>query len=135
MRGRGYLLQLDIIIPDFLFESLLQLYTSNCCNNVIYLHKKKDLVEYYHLGKLNKPYACAIFAYTALHALLCHSEEYGIYSFLKDLASDAHELVEFDYVSTMTIDTLMIMYQYLFLMGKEGEARNLFCVAWQQMGL
>lgn len=63
----------------------------------------------------------------------------NIYSFLKDLASDAyyaaHELVEFDYVSTMTIDTLMIVYQYLFLMGKEGEARNLFCVALQQMGL
>lgn len=118
------------IYPDFIFDSLLQLYSMDCC-------PKKNLVESYQLGKLNKSYASAIFAYSALHASLCHPEKYGIYSFLNDLASDsyyvAHELIEFDVISVTTIETLVIMYHYLYLMGKEAEARNLFCLAWRHM--
>ncbi|GAA5806743.1 hypothetical protein MFLAVUS_000091 [Mucor flavus] len=118
------------VYPEFIFESLLQLYASSCCH-------KKNLVESYRMGKLNKSYASAIFAYTALHASLCHPEKYGIYSFLNDLALDsyytAHELIEFDVISVTTIETLVIMYQYLYLMAKENEGRNLFCLAWRHM--
>ncbi|KAI7875246.1 uncharacterized protein EV154DRAFT_569572 [Mucor mucedo] len=118
------------VYPEFIFELLLQLYSTDFCD-------KKNLVELFHLGKLNKSYASAIFAYSALHASLCHPEKYGIYSFLNNLAYDsyysAHELIEFDDISLTTIETLVIMYRYLYLMGREAEARNLFCLAWRHM--
>lgn len=118
------------VYPDFIFDLLLQLYSTDCCD-------KKSLIESFQQGKLNKAYASAIFAYSALHASLCHPEKYGIYSFLNNLSSDsyyvAHELIEFDVISVTTIETLVIMYNYLYLMGKEAEARNLFCLAWRHM--
>lgn len=120
------------VYPDFIFESLLELFLE-CCS----CSQKRNLIDLHRVGKLNKSYSCAVFAYTALHASLCHSEKYGIYSFLNNLASDsyytAHELIEFDQISVTTIETLVLMYQYLYLMGNETEGRNLFCLAWRQM--
>jgi hypothetical protein len=93
----------------------------------------------YRQNQLNKAHACAIYAYGSLHALLCHPEKFGIYSFMNQLASDAYQvafdLVEFDSMDKVTIETLVIMYQYLILLGHDGEARNLLCVAQRQMEL
>jgi hypothetical protein len=122
--------------PEFIFTSLLKL---NCCTT---LFKKNIhlLEELFQQDKLNKAYASALFGYTALHALYCHSDKYGIYTFLKELAHDAytiaHELLEFDTISSTTVETLVLMYQYLLLLGnKEAKARTLFCLAWRHMEL
>ncbi|KAG0174985.1 hypothetical protein DFQ30_001460 [Apophysomyces sp. BC1015] len=52
--------------------------------------------------------------------------------FAADCYAAAHELVEFDIVSTTTMETLVLMHLYLAATGSEGEARNLFCLAVRQ---
>lgn len=127
-------LSLTSTYPSFIFESLTELSVSSCCCS--YLHRK-NARKTIQIDKLDKSHACAIFAFAALHAILCHSEKYGIYSFLNNLAADAYytafELLEFDLTSSSTIETLVLMHQYLLLLGQEGEARNLFSLAWRHM--
>ncbi|CAO3645472.1 unnamed protein product [Mucor hiemalis] len=127
-------LALTSTYPSFIFDSLIDLGISSCCCS--YLHRK-NARKAIQIDKIDKSYACAIFAFAALHAILCHSEKYGIYSFLNSLATDAYhtayELLEFDKTSSTTVETLVLMYQYLLLLGNEGEARNLFCLAWRHM--
>lgn len=123
--------------PDFIFELLVQVYLDCICFTRI---QPKKLLELHRQGnKLDKAYTCAIYAYASLHALLCHPEKFGIYSFMNQLAVDAYriafDLVEFDSMESVTCETLVIMYQYLMTVGQDGEARNLFCLAQRQMEL
>lgn len=123
--------------PDFIFELLVQVYLDCICFTRI---QPKKLLELHRQGnKLDKAYTCAIYAYASLHALLCHPEKFGIYSFMNQLAVDAYriafDLVEFDSMESITCETLVIMYQYLMTVGQDGEARNLFCLAQRQMEL
>ena len=123
--------------PDFIFELLVQVYLDCICFTRV---QPKKLLELHRKGnKLDKAYTCAIYAYASLHALLCHPEKFGIYSFMNQLALDAYQiafdLVEFDSMETVTCETLVIMYQYLMTVGQDGEARNLFCLAQRQMEL
>ncbi|KAK4513820.1 uncharacterized protein ATC70_005826 [Mucor velutinosus] len=129
--------RLHWIYPDFIFELLVHVYLDCICftrvqpNKLLKQHRQGD--------KLNRAYACAIYAYAALHALLCHPEKFGIYPFMHQLAENAYQiafdLVEFDAMDSVTCETLVIMYQYLLTMGQDGEARNLFCLAQRQMEL
>ncbi|KAI8973279.1 hypothetical protein BDF20DRAFT_640257 [Mycotypha africana] len=140
--------------PSFIFEQLMQVYLECLCfkrmgsQNLLYQHRQ---------GKLDPAYVSAIYAYAGLHTLICHSDRYGVYSFMNELVRDAyyvaHELVEFDSVNDiMTVETLVIMYQYLIIaqqhqqwqQGKsttttgtsyESKAHHLFSLAKQQMEL
>lgn len=128
--------QLLSTYPEFIFKSLIEVYADCIC----YVRTQPTkLQKLYRQNQLNKAHACAIYAYGSLHALLCHPEKFGIYPFMNQLASDAYQvafdLVEFDSMDKVTIETLVIMYQYLILLGNDGEARNLFCVAQRQMEL
>ncbi|EPB92854.1 hypothetical protein HMPREF1544_00293 [Mucor circinelloides 1006PhL] len=123
--------------PDCIFELLVQVYLDCICFTRV---QPQKLLEQHRQGStLDSAYVCAIYAYAALHALLCHPEKFGIYPFMNQLAVDAYQiafdLVEFDSMEPVTCETLVIMYQYLLTVGQEGEARNLFCLAQRQMEL
>lgn len=123
--------------PDFIFELLVQVYLDCICFTRV---QPGRLLQQHRQGnKLDKAYVCAIYAYAALHALICHPEKFGIYPFMHQLAEDAYQiafdLVEFDAMDSVTCETLLIMYQYLLTVGQDGEARNLFCLAQRQMEL
>ncbi|KAL9547446.1 hypothetical protein MBANPS3_006163 [Mucor bainieri] len=129
--------------PDFIFELLVHVYLDCICFSRVQPITTKLLVlllDRQGNNTLDRAYVCAIYAYAALHALLCHPEQFGIYPFLHQLAKDAYQiafdLVEFDAMdSVTTCETLVIMYQYLLTVGQDGEARNLFCLAQRQMEL
>ncbi|KAI8643352.1 hypothetical protein BD408DRAFT_415099 [Parasitella parasitica] len=123
--------------PDFIFESLVHVYLDCICFTRV---QPKKLLDQHRQGtNLDKAYTCAIYAYAALHALLCHPDKFGIYSFMNQLAVDAYhaafDMVEFDSMDAVTCETLVIMHQYLMTVGQDGEARNLFCLAQRQMEL
>lgn len=124
------------VYPDFIFEALMHVYLD--CISFARIHKQK-LLDQHRQGKLNKAYASAIYAYASLHAILCHQEKFGIYSFLNQLSRDAYqtafELVEFDAEDVITVETLVIMSQYLITTGYEGEAKNIFCLAQRQISM
>ncbi|GAN09990.1 hypothetical protein MAM1_0310d09523 [Mucor ambiguus] len=129
--------RLHWIYPDFIFELLVHVYLDCICFTRV---QPKKLLEQHRQGnKLDRAYVCAIYAYAALHALLCHPEKFGIYPFMHQLAEDAYQiafdLVEFDAMDPVTCETLVVMYQYLLTVGQDGEARNLFCLAQRQMEL
>ncbi|CEP07533.1 hypothetical protein [Parasitella parasitica] len=135
--SHGHYDRLRWTYPDFIFESLVHVYLDCICFTRT---QPKKLLEQHRQGtKLDKAYICAIYAYAALHALLCHPEKFGIYSFMNQLAVDAYQaafdMVEFDSMDAVTCETLVIMYQYLLTVGQDGEARNLFCLAQRQMEL
>ncbi|KAI9471960.1 MAG: hypothetical protein EXX96DRAFT_582382 [Benjaminiella poitrasii] len=123
--------RLETTYPSFIFELLIDLY--------------HDCISYkrapsHDLNRRSREgYRSAIYAYSALHALICHPERFGLYSFMYPLAQDAYrvafELVEFDAMDATTIETLVVMSQYLSVSGHEGEARNLFCLARRQIAL
>lgn len=123
--------------PDFIFELLVQVYLDCICFTRV--QPNKLLQQHRQGNKLDRAYVCAIYAYAALHALLCHPEKFGIYPFMQQLAEEAYhiafDLVEFDAMDSVTCETLLIMYQYLLTVGQDGEARNLFCLAQRQMEL
>lgn len=69
------------------------------------------------LGHVHAGLVCAIYAYSAVHGMVCHPDQFGIYPFMDQLAKDcyqlAHDLVEFDRPSKTTIETLVLMQLYL----------------------
>ena len=75
-----------------------------------------------------------MYAYSAIHAMICHPDEFGIYPFMDQLAREcyqlAHELVEFDCCSKTTIETLVLMHLYLVATGDTRDNhRNLLSLA------
>ncbi|KAI7906791.1 uncharacterized protein BX663DRAFT_497592 [Cokeromyces recurvatus] len=129
--------RLEWTYPDFIFDLLIDIYF-NCCISPIRLQSRLD--RFQKLSIKQRAYLCAIYAYSSLHALICHPERFSMYSLLmQSLAKDAYkvafELVEFDSIDVITVETLVIMYQYLMTSGYEGEARNLFSLAQRQMEL
>lgn len=68
------------------------------------------------LGHVHAGLVCAIYAYSAVHGMVCHPDQFGIYPFMDKLAEDcyqlAHDLVEFDRPSKTTLETLILMQLY-----------------------
>lgn len=100
--------------PASVFDALVRLHL-NCTS---YRRIDKDrFLEQYRQGHVHAGLVCAIYAYSAVHGMVCHPDQFGIYPFMDQLAKDcyqlAHDLVEFDRPSKTTIETLVLMQLYL----------------------
>lgn len=77
------------------------------------------------IGILHPALICAIFAYTAIHGMVSHPEQFGIYPFMDQLAHEcyelAHDLIEFDVVSKTTVETLVLMHYYLVATSRSSQ--------------
>ncbi|KAI8976146.1 hypothetical protein BDB01DRAFT_368535 [Pilobolus umbonatus] len=118
------------VYPGFIFENLIEIHLT--C--ISYRRTQPEhLLATYKKGGKSKALLSAVYAYGAMHAVICHPNLFGIYSFMNQLAYDAyqcaHELIEFDSVEINTVETLVIMYLYLMMVGQEDKARNMLGLA------
>ncbi|KAI9497012.1 hypothetical protein BDB00DRAFT_806406 [Zychaea mexicana] len=117
--------------PPSVFDDLVRLHLK--CTSYLRIDKTRFLESYYQ-GKIHPALICALYAYSAIHAMICHPDKFGIYPFMDQLARDcyrlAHELVEFDCCSKTTIETLVLMHLYLVATGDtQDNHRNLLSLA------
>ncbi|KAI9311282.1 hypothetical protein BX666DRAFT_1999873 [Dichotomocladium elegans] len=99
--------------PLPVFDALVRLHLD--CTSYQRTNKPKFLQQY-HQGLTHPALACAIYAYSAIHAIICHPDQFGIYPFMDQLARDAYhlavDLIEFDKPSKSTVETLVLMHLY-----------------------
>ncbi|KAI9274495.1 hypothetical protein BDA99DRAFT_497684 [Phascolomyces articulosus] len=117
--------------PPSVFDALVRLHLR--CTSYLRIDKARFLESYYQ-GNTHPALICALYAYSAIHAMICHPDQFGIYPFMDQLARDcyrlAHELVEFDCCSKTTIETLVLMHLYLVATGDtQDNHRNLLSLA------
>ncbi|KAI7856073.1 hypothetical protein BDC45DRAFT_504244 [Circinella umbellata] len=117
--------------PPSVFDALVRLHLK--CTSYLRIDKARFLESYYE-GNIHPALICALYAYSAIHAMICHPDQFGIYPFMDQLAREcyrlAHELVEFDCCSKTTIETLVLMHLYLVTTGDtQDNHRNLLSLA------
>ncbi|KAG2179727.1 hypothetical protein INT44_006575 [Umbelopsis vinacea] len=112
--------------PPEVLDRLIQLHL-NCTS-----HCPVDKQAYlwrYRERKLPRPLTYAIYACSALHAYRCHPE-FDHLDYLEDLAEKsytlARDLVNFDEMRMITIETLMVMQYYKAGCGQLREAYSIF---------
>jgi Fungal specific transcription factor domain/Fungal Zn(2)-Cys(6) binuclear cluster domain len=115
--------------PPEVLDRLIQLHL-NCTS-----HCPVDKQAYlwrYRERKLPRPLTYAIYACAALHAYRCHPE-FDHLDYLEDLAEKsytlARDLVNFDEMRMITIETLMVMQYYKAGCGQLREAYSIFGTA------
>ncbi|KAH8548184.1 hypothetical protein BGW37DRAFT_187254 [Umbelopsis sp. PMI_123] len=115
--------------PPEVLDRLIQLHL-NCTS-----HCPVDKQAYlwrYRERRLPRPLIYAIYACAALHAYRCHPE-FSHLDYLEDLAEKsytlARDLVNFDDMRLITIETLMVMQYYKAGCGQLREAYSIFGTA------
>ncbi|KAJ2960297.1 hypothetical protein NQZ79_g4325 [Umbelopsis isabellina] len=115
--------------PQEVLDALMQLHLN--CTSQITIDKQTYLWRY-RQGMLPRPLTYAIYACAALHAYRCHAE-FDHIDYLEDLADKsyglARDLVNFDDIRLITIETLMVMQYYRAGTGHIREAYSIFGMA------
>ncbi|CAO3593121.1 unnamed protein product [Absidia cylindrospora] len=117
--------------PPNIFEHLIQLHLA-CCTSCPSWRDPEQFLQTYRDGNLLPGLMYAIFAHSAFHGAVCHPEDFN-QPYLIPLAQDCYQLacdlVEFDVVTTSTVEALVTMHLYCSLvpqeqLGEEGGRGN-----------
>jgi hypothetical protein len=115
--------------PQEVLDMLMQLHVN--CTSQIPIDKQTYLWRY-RQRMLPRALTYAIYACAALHAYRCHPE-FNHIDYLEDLAEKsytlARDLVNFDDIRLITIETLMVMQYYRAGCGQIREAYTIFGTA------
>ncbi|KAI8063193.1 hypothetical protein BC940DRAFT_336045 [Gongronella butleri] len=103
--------------PMELFERLVQLHV-HCTSAMPTWRDPGQFLAAFQQGTLHRGLLYAVLAYTALHGMMCHPESFPVSCLptLLPLAQDCYDLasdaLEFDDISTSTVEALVLLHLY-----------------------